>query len=160
MLRMNSKKLQKGMATKLNIIICFLLISLTSCESIDYQKIIIDNKNKEIHCTSNEYIIDSISLELNDNVVYSVSLINKDKGEGKVILNKLNNKYKSYLFSDFASCDELVGQVYIRKKGNLTPITKEVINQRKDYKEIQQFFISFNPCSDSIKEFDALRKFK
>lgn len=157
---MNSKKLQKSMGTRLKIIICFLLISITSCEFIDYQKIIIDNKNKEIHCSSDEYIIDSISLESNDNVVYSASLLNKDEGENKVILNKLNSKYKSYLLSDFTGCDELVGQVYIRKKGNLTPITKEVINQRKDFKEIQQFFISFKPCSDSINEFNALRKFK
>ncbi|WP_143165317.1 hypothetical protein [Flavobacterium cucumis] len=148
------------MAIRYNILICFLLASITSCESIDYQKIIINAKNKELHCTSNEYIIDSISLELNDNVVYSVSLLNKDTGESKVILDKLNSKYKSYLLSDFTSCDEFVGQVFIRKKGNLNPITKEVINQKTDYKEIQQFFISFNPCLDSLKEFEALRKFK
>lgn len=136
------------------------LISITSCELIDYQEIKIDYKNKEIICNSKDYVIDSVSLELNNKVVYSFSLHDKNEGETQIVLNKLSNNYKIYSKFDFDTCKELVGQVFIRKKGNLNPITKDVIRQRIDYKEIQQFFISIKPCSDSIVTFSALRKFK
>jgi hypothetical protein len=93
------------------------LISITSCELIDYQEIKIDYKNKEIICNSKDYVIDSVSLELNNKVVYSFSLHDKNEGETQIVLNKLSNNYKIYSKFDFDTCEELVGQVFIRKKG-------------------------------------------
>lgn len=101
--------IHKSNISFLGIILLFFFISITSCESIDYQVIKIDNKSKELICNSQDYIIDSVSLELNNKIVYSVSLLDKSEGETQIFLNKLSNKYKIYSKFDFDTCEELVG---------------------------------------------------
>lgn len=145
---------------KTKILFLLFFIVTLSCESIDYQKIKIENYKKTIYCISNEYIIDSVSFELNNELVFSTSLIDKKTGSSQVELNNLSNQYKVHKDYNFDKCDELVGLVFVRKKGNTNPITKEILNQKKDYKDIQQFFINLYPCKNTINEFDALRRLK
>ncbi|WP_396184524.1 hypothetical protein [Flavobacterium sp.] len=147
------------MATKLGflILICF---SIVSCDITDYQILKLDTKDKIIYIESSDYVIDSISLEKNETELFSISLKEKSGGENVINLYSIDTKYRIYKNYDFTKCDELVGIVFIRKKGFEGAITKNVISQRKNYKEIQQFFISVSPCSDSIVTFNALRRLK
>lgn len=152
--------LQKSTGIKF-LCILVLVFLFINCDNTDYQVLKIDNKNKIIKVLNSDYVIDSIAFEKNDKNIFSISLKDKLKGDSEINLLDISNDYKIHINNfEFNNCDEVGGIVFIRKKGFNGNISDEVIRQKKHYQEIQLFFSSLKPCSNSIEKINVLRRLK
>lgn len=138
MQKMNKMILQKDLGIK---VLGVLLIMLTTgCHHTDYQTLIINSDGNEISLfNSNDFVIDSISIDYLGKNYFSLALINKSKGEDKVSLIKPSSNYKLYL-NDLKKikCEDDIGlNVVIRKKYSNTKVTSDIANNYKHSKDIQ-----------------------
>lgn len=133
---------------------------MVSCDFTSYQTLEYNNDQKILYVLNKDYVIDSISFE--NETIFSLSLIDKEKGKSKLSLPNLNTEeYKIYKNDlENLSCDWFGGIVFIRKKGLDKNITEEIASQKLYYQEIQKFFIGVNPCSDTIIKSEAVRRLK
>jgi len=152
--------LQRNMETKF-IYLFIITFFFFSCDNTDYQVLKIDNQNKKVEVLDSNYVIDSIAFEKDNKNIFSISLKNKFEGSNTIDLSKVSSEYKLYInHIDSIGCNNVSGIIFIRKKGFRENISKEVIRQKKHYQEIQQFFLTLKPCSNSIEEIKALRRLK
>jgi hypothetical protein len=154
------------MVTKtIYIIFIAALLTLSSCTPIDYQTFKIDNLNKEISIiSSDEFVIDSISVERFGSLYFSKSLKDKSKGESKIALDKSNNEYQVYIDSlSVLKCDtdNLSLDIVIRKKGSTIKVTKEMAMNFKHLDEIQILRgLKYEHCSKQIDTLESERRYK
>ncbi len=148
------------METKSKYITALLLILFfSSCVPVDYQNLKIDNADKEISIiNSEEFVIDSISIERFGVLYFSKSLKNKSKGKASISMIEKDNDYQVYVDSlSVLKCDEddLSLDIIIRKKGSNVKVTKEIAKNFKHLDDIQILRgLKYNPCD---KRIDTLR---
>lgn len=154
------------MVVKLKCITTLVLICMFSnCMKVDYQTFQLDNLNKEISIiSSDEFVIDSVSIERFGGLYFSKSL--KDKSRGKSIIS-LDESYKEYqIYVDSLSAlkcdtDNLSLDIIIRKKGSTIKVNKEIAMNFKHLDEIQTLRgLKFEYCSKQIDTFEADRRYK
>lgn len=118
----------------------FLFMLSTGCKHIDYQTLIINTKSNEISLLkSNDFIINSISIDYLGKNYFSLALINKLKETNKILLIKPDNNYKIYLnnLKKLTCKDDINLNVVIRKKDSKTKLTSDIANNYKHSKDIQ-----------------------
>jgi hypothetical protein len=136
-----------------------LVLTFSSCTPVDYQTLKINSADKEISIiSSDEFIIDSISVERFGILYFSKSLKNKSEGKSMISLSKNDNDYQVYVDSlSVLKCDDddLSLDIIIRRKGSKVKVTKEVAQNFKHLDDIQILRgLKYNPCS---KQVDTLR---
>lgn len=138
-----------------------ILLICASCDNTDYQVLEVDSKKGLLEVLSSNYIIDSVVFEKDDKLIYSMALKDKTKGHSKLNLLNTSNDYKVYIDDiNLMDCSGANGIIFIREKGFSKQITDSVYRQKKHYQEIQQFWLNYKPCLDSIIKVNALRRLK
>lgn len=130
--------LQKN--TVIKVLFVLLILLATGCQYTDYQSLIINTDDNEIHLlNSNDFVIDSISIDYLGKNYYSLALIDKSQGKGEISLATPCIDYKLHL-NDLKNlnCEEDVGlNIVIRKKGATVKLTNDLANNYKHSKDIQ-----------------------
>lgn len=142
-----------------------LIISVSSCTSVDYQTLKIDNQNKELEIVSSEeFVIDSVSIEKFGTLYFSKSLEDKTKGSKSISFKNIDTGYQTYIDSlSVLNCDDdnLSLDIIIRKKGSNIKITKEIAMNFKHFDEVQILRgLKYKPCSKEIDTIETDRRYK
>ncbi|MFH6959385.1 hypothetical protein ACHRV1_18470 [Flavobacterium aquidurense] len=134
-------------------LIVLLLFLLFGCRNVDYQKIIINNKNKTISLLDSSFVIDSISVRKFGKAKLSISLKDKLLGSSFLDIRNPDSGYKTYVneLNNLSCEDKNLGlSIIIRKKGESLKITEDMANNFERNRFVQVLYIKYFPCSNEI----------
>lgn len=155
-----------NMETKLICIITAMLVfAFLGCTSVGYQVLKIDYANNEISIiNSDEFVIDSISIERFGILYFSKSLREKSKGVSVIKLDESNTQYKVFVDNlHVLECDmdNLSLDIFIRKKGSTFKIAKKIAMNFKHLNSVQTLRgLKYEHCSQRIDTFETERRYR
>lgn len=130
------------------------LYALASCTRVEYQAIKIDLQNRQVSVLSNDFVIDSVSIEKFGRLYFSKSLVSKKDGSHQVSIGARDNGYRIQIDSlSLLQCgeDNLNLVIIIRRMGSNVRVTRNIAMNFEHVDEIQTLHgVKYSPCSKSI----------